>query len=257
VQVALANRQRSTRLLEAVLPTLPEQQRREAAIAQSAKEISAFILQMRSLKRQAKQERREAERKSAMAALKASGGAAAMAVRQRRTASLHPHHADESDREDDDDDTDDEDEEELQLPLRGNALIDPWAIEGDDPAAALCAVCGDGTSFDGNPVVFCERCNVPVHQHCYGIGQVPEGEWLCWPCLAYAPTLLDSICAVAAARMVPRALFMPRNRITWTGAFPVAASLSSSTLHWLVSWRIWGVPAFACLVDFRRVSCPV
>ena len=113
-------------------------------------------------------------------ALHASGHAN---VRARRSAAAHA---------DSDADTFDEDDDEfegtaVQLPLKGDMLVDPWAIEADDPATALCAVCGDGDSPDGNQVIFCERCAVPVHQHCYGVETVPEGDWLCWPCLLCAP----------------------------------------------------------------------
>jgi len=31
-------------------------------------------------------------------------------------------------------------------------------------------------------MVFCDRCNVCVHQACYGLLEVPEDEWYCDPC---------------------------------------------------------------------------
>ena len=40
---------------------------------------------------------------------------------------------------------------------------------------AYCAVCGDGASVEPNQIVFCERCDVAVHQGCYGIGEIPHG----------------------------------------------------------------------------------
>lgn len=35
-----------------------------------------------------------------------------------------------------------------------------------------------------NEIVNCEKCGLWVHQQCYAIKEIPEGEWLCWPCKA-------------------------------------------------------------------------
>ena len=40
---------------------------------------------------------------------------------------------------------------------------------------ALCAICSDGSSVDPDVIVFCERCDMAVHQLCYGIEQIPAG----------------------------------------------------------------------------------
>ena len=60
---------------------------------------------------------------------------------------------------------------------------------------ALCAVCGGGDSDKTaeNEIVFCERCDVAVHQKCYAIDVIPAGRsWAVrpiWDALFQLPTL--------------------------------------------------------------------
>uniref|UniRef100_UPI00358F99E2 protein Jade-1-like isoform X2 n=1 Tax=Myxine glutinosa TaxID=7769 RepID=UPI00358F99E2 len=53
-------------------------------------------------------------------------------------------------------------------------------IEYDEDV--VCDVCRSPHAEDGNEMVFCDRCDVCVHQACYGIERVPRGSWLCAPC---------------------------------------------------------------------------
>jgi hypothetical protein len=46
----------------------------------------------------------------------------------------------------------------------------------------LCAVCFNGDVDPTNEIVFCDRCDVAVHQACYGIERVPSGNWFCDRC---------------------------------------------------------------------------
>uniref|UniRef100_A0A8D0H5W6 Protein Jade-1 n=1 Tax=Sphenodon punctatus TaxID=8508 RepID=A0A8D0H5W6_SPHPU len=50
-------------------------------------------------------------------------------------------------------------------------------IEYDEDV--VCDVCQSPDGEDGNEMVFCDKCNICVHQACYGILNVPEGSWLC------------------------------------------------------------------------------
>ncbi|XP_074649831.1 protein Jade-3-like [Tubulanus polymorphus] len=46
----------------------------------------------------------------------------------------------------------------------------------------ICDVCRSTESEDGNEMVFCDACDICVHQACYGIQTIPEGTWLCRTC---------------------------------------------------------------------------
>ena len=54
--------------------------------------------------------------------------------------------------------------------------------EEDENDDIVCYVCGDGQYEDDNLILFCSLCNMPVHQKCYGILIVPEGDWICHLC---------------------------------------------------------------------------
>ncbi|XP_064784888.1 protein Jade-1-like isoform X3 [Oncorhynchus masou masou] len=46
----------------------------------------------------------------------------------------------------------------------------------------VCDICRSPDSEDNNEMVFCDKCNICVHQACYGILKVPKGSWLCRTC---------------------------------------------------------------------------
>mmetsp|Transcript_18936 Transcript_18936/g.28565 ORF Transcript_18936/g.28565 Transcript_18936/m.28565 type:complete len:1541 (-) Transcript_18936:2566-7188(-) len=52
----------------------------------------------------------------------------------------------------------------------------------DQDMDAVCDICNDGEVTPENQILFCEFCNVAVHQFCYGIEKVPDGDYYCIAC---------------------------------------------------------------------------
>lgn len=51
----------------------------------------------------------------------------------------------------------------------------------------VCQICNDGDYTDDDLIVFCAGCNVSVHQHCYGLLNIPNDDWFCLLCRTYGP----------------------------------------------------------------------
>ncbi|KAF1785415.1 Zinc finger, PHD-finger [Phytophthora cactorum] len=60
------------------------------------------------------------------------------------------------------------------------------STEDEDDAVddGTCVVCFDGQSPETNPIIFCDRCELAVHQRCYGMAKVPSNEFICDRCRA-------------------------------------------------------------------------
>ena len=58
-------------------------------------------------------------------------------------------------------------------------------IEEDENDDIVCYVCGDGEYEDDNLILYCSKCNMTVHQKCYGVLVIPEEDWICHLCRAF------------------------------------------------------------------------
>ncbi|ESO04614.1 hypothetical protein HELRODRAFT_111636, partial [Helobdella robusta] len=58
--------------------------------------------------------------------------------------------------------------------------IEQLGIEYDENV--VCDICRSPEGDENNEMVFCDNCNICVHQACYGIQNIPEGSWLCRTC---------------------------------------------------------------------------
>lgn len=61
-----------------------------------------------------------------------------------------------------------------------------WTHENDSDTYK-CDVCLTQEEQDSDQIVFCDACNVGVHQSCYGYGRelfeaVPDTDWYCNRC---------------------------------------------------------------------------
>lgn len=65
---------------------------------------------------------------------------------------------------------------------------------------SICQVCTSGDYSDSNQIVFCSKCNVSVHQLCYGLSQVPEGDWICQVCLVFGARGKYLDCALCSCK---------------------------------------------------------
>ena len=140
-----------------------------------------------------------------------------------------------------------------------------YSIEHDDTVA--CEVCHDVYSEPDNEMVFCDRCNICVHQSCYGILKIPSDEWFCCPCSKSfeAPVCLLCMQGGGAFKMTDNhewvhlfcALWVPECQFGNTDKMePVTKIGKIPTSRWALSCVICQKRVGAC-IQCSQKSCKV
>jgi hypothetical protein len=63
--------------------------------------------------------------------------------------------------------------------------------EDKDQEDTVCMCCFDGTSVEGNRILFCDGCNSAIHQACYGVTEIPEEDFFCERCKGIQAIVYD------------------------------------------------------------------
>ncbi|EQC26413.1 hypothetical protein, variant [Saprolegnia diclina VS20] len=66
-----------------------------------------------------------------------------------------------------------------------------------------CQVCGESYSFETDPLLYCDGCNVGVHQQCYGVQSIPADAWFCDFCRLAKTTIAKcALCPVQGGALM-------------------------------------------------------
>lgn len=69
------------------------------------------------------------------------------------------------------------------IPRRASARKPGRPKKLDEPVDEItCGICAKPHSKPPNEIILCDNCDFAVHQECYGIQEIPEGDWLCNSC---------------------------------------------------------------------------
>eukprot|EP00750_Incisomonas_marina_P011073 INCI16337.10.p1 GENE.INCI16337.10~~INCI16337.10.p1 ORF type:complete len:1510 (-),score=231.13 INCI16337.10:4408-8937(-) len=79
-------------------------------------------------------------------------------------------------------------------PLDSQKAPMPSSVNETDDVT--CAVCFNGDSLDDNQIVLCDRCDIAVHQACFGLVEIPSGDFFCDRCAHFQKTNKIAQCAL-------------------------------------------------------------
>ena len=62
------------------------------------------------------------------------------------------------------------------------SCLNLWKTISDDDTP--CSICNSRDTWDNNQILYCDGCNLAFHQACYGVKNIPAGDYFCDMCLA-------------------------------------------------------------------------
>ncbi|KAG6009414.1 hypothetical protein E4U54_008563 [Claviceps lovelessii] len=69
-----------------------------------------------------------------------------------------------------------------KTPSAKKARLTKLQKEQEQYDGIVCEICSKPDSEVPNEIILCDNCDFAVHQQCYDIAEIPEGDWLCKSC---------------------------------------------------------------------------
>ena len=124
------------------------------------------------------------------------------------------------------DDDDDDSSFASRTKVEGSAQENTgWCpFESNEEDDSPCSICLGRDSFDMNPILYCDGCNLAFHQQCYGVKHVPPDDFYCEICQHFE-TRKNSF------KTSPERLKRNACHLCPTGWLPLQKSVSGKWVH--------------------------